>query len=205
MKLTTRKRVVLLCLSVVASVLLMDGGLGINSHHSPQVVYYNQAMDAYNQAMQKGDSKALDKALNLFDQSLASYQSEAEKNGAYRIAYGTPSTETAALAQFHKGVLLLAKAQQTKKSSYVTDAVTAFVESLKLNPGEPYSGVSTEDAQRLNEEAMIVKYDLELLFKKHPEQKKQSQGQGNGPPKPAQPAPGSNPGNLPGHGNSDSI
>jgi hypothetical protein len=200
------RRVLLLVASVIAAVLLVGEGIRVNSWRSPQVVHYNEAMAAYKLAMQTGDPKEIDRALALFDQSLSSYQDESAKNGVHRIVLGTPSTETAALAQFHKGVLLLAKAQATKKSAYVTDAVTSFVESLKLNPGEPYQGVSPEDAQRLNDEAMIVKYDLELLFKQHPEQQKQSQsGQGNGPPKPAQQAPGSNPGSQPGHGNNDSI
>ena len=59
------------------------------------------------------------------------------------------------------------------------------MESLRLNPGDDYTalGVKTEDVQRMFDQALIVKYDLELLFRAN-----QSQAQESDQGQPAQPA-----------------
>ncbi len=58
----------------------------------------------------------------------------------------------------------------------IRPAIEAFMESLRLNPGNDYSylGVEGEDVQRLFDQALIVKYDLEFLFRENSSQQQQS-------------------------------
>lgn len=192
-----------LCLAALCVV----AGLHMTAKPSSQLSYYNQALAAYNAALQSTTPKEavdnLDKAVKLFDQSIAAYESERRGSLKDKLTSPSPSAEYAALAHFHKGVALLLAAQVTKKKELVQQAMESFQDSLKINPGGPYKGVSPETAQRLTDEAMVVKYDLELLLKKHPGMNRQP-GKGDGKGGPPQQAPGSK-GNIPGHGDSDSI
>ena len=76
--------------------------------------------------------------------------------------------------------------------------------------GNLYVGedLTEQEYQLLREAAMVVKYDLELLFKNSPEQAekqgKPKPGKGK-PDKGDKPVPGEDPGNMPGKGNRDTI
>jgi hypothetical protein len=184
---------------LVAAVCLVSG-ISI-SHRTPaQITDYNRAMAAY----QSGDVK---KAMDYLDASLADYDAAVASPWWQRAVNGRPNTELAAQAHFHKGVLLLMLAQAEHREGLIGQAVEELEASLELNPGEPYgNGVSRASAKRLNEEALVVKHDLDLLFQKHPEQ--QSNGKGkpqDGQGKPAPAGPGNDPGSMPGHGNDDGI
>lgn len=199
------KRRALLGASLVVGALLIASAVQVITWQSPTTTYYNRGLAEYHDAMQNGDSQELDQAQAYFELSEQSYEAESHGGLLHRVFLGTPSTEVAAMAYFQEGMVLLAKAQATQQSSYVGDAVTAFEHSLTLNPGGPYQGVSTATADRMNSEAMVVKYDLELLFKKNPQQQQQK-GQGQGKPgQPAQHAPNQDPGNMPGHGDNNQI
>ena len=63
--------------------------------------------------------------------------------------------------------------------------------------------------QRLTDQSLIVKYDLELLFKNN-KQLAQGEGKGEGKPQPGdqdgkKQQPGQQPGDKPGKGNKDAI
>jgi hypothetical protein len=93
------------------------------------------------------------------------------------------------------------------RAQQIPAAVDAFKESLMINPGNGYTGMSVDDANRMQAEAYTVKYDLELLFKNNPDQ---AQKQGKGKPKDGdgqggKPVPGNDPGSQPGKGNRDDI
>ena len=102
---------------------------------------------------------------------------------------------------FNKGKALL----QTRQGP---QAVEAFKESLRLNPGNIYEGLSSQEIEQLKEEALVVKYDLELLFKSRPQlaqQQGRGQGKQKGNQKGNQQVPGNEPGSQPGKGNRDDI
>lgn len=170
-------------------------GFQLSAWRSPQTAYYNAGLKAY----QGGEFQ---KSVQLFDNSLAAYQAEQQGDWMHRFVYPKPDREMAAQTNFHKAKALL-RLQQGKP------AVLAFKQSLKLNSGSGYpAGTSKADIERMHEEAMIVKYDLELLFKNNPslangEGKGQGQ-QGQGQPGNQQ-VPGQDPGKMPGKGNRDDI
>ena len=102
------------------------------------------------------------------------------------------------------------KAKSLLRANQAAPAVQAFKESLELNSGNLYLGrdLTEKEYQAFREAALIVKYDLELLFKNNPEQA-QKQGKGKGKPgdgkKDGKPVPGEDPGAMPGKGNRDTI
>ncbi len=184
--------------ALIAGVLLVDGGYRLSTYVDPQVAYYDLGIKAY----QAGD---MAKAVRYFDMSIASYKAAQRDTWMHRFINPRPSLELAAMANFQKGKALL-QAKQAEQ------AVEAFKESLRLNPGDLRGGLSADQALRLHEEAMVVKYDLELLFKSRPDlaagqgkgQGQGQQGQGQGQQQGKQ-APGQNPGSLPGKGRPDDI
>jgi len=193
--------VLLLCLFLFG-VAATAAGYTLNSNRSQQVDSYNQAM----QALSDGDGDA---ALRLLDQSILDYEQRARAATLEHLLHGRPSSELAALAHFHKGVLLLAKAQQEKRPGIAAQAVDEFKQSLRLNPGPPYAhGIELDQANRLEQQALTVKHDLELLFANQPEQKGQGE---SGPSKeqqqPQQPqqAPSEEPGTSPGNSNGPDL
>lgn len=181
--------------ALVAGIIFTGFGVHLSTYVAPQQAYYNVAMAAYEQENLPLASAALDR-------SILAYKAEARADWLHRFIYPAPSRELAALAYFHKAKVLL---RQRKMEA----AVDAFKESLRLNAGNGYQGLTLSEAQRLEAQAMVVKYDLELLFKNQPQQ---GQGQGKGQGKPQQgqgkgnqQVPGDQPGNQPGKGKPDDI
>jgi tetratricopeptide (TPR) repeat protein len=171
------------------------------AHQEPgQITYYNAAMRAY-------VAQDVDAALLLLDESLAEYEEAHHRQWWHNALNGGPNDEVAAQAHFHKGVLLLIKAQAEQRPGLVGQAVEEWQQSLRINPGAPYNDhVAARDAQRLNEQALVVKHNLDLLFQQNPEQQEgQGNGEGQGPPKPANSMPGDQPGDKPGRGEDDGI
>lgn len=181
---------------------LLLGGLRLTHETPAQYKHYNAAMQAYQE-------RDVDKTIQLLELSLADYDAHKDQPWYDNMLHGRPSDELAALAHFHKGVMLLIKAQNEKRPGLAGQAVEELEESLKLNPGSPYANqVKHLEAATLNGEAMTVKHDLDLIFLQHPEQQdngKPQDGKGDGPPQPAKPAPGDDPGSKPGHGDDDGI
>ncbi len=210
------KRTLCLLAAMLIGLACLAGGLRLLITMTGQVGYYNLGLKAYT----SGD---MPHAVQFFDKSLAAYRAQQHARWLERFIYPQPSDELAAQADFQKAKALL----QMQKAE---QAVDAFKESLKLNPGNrcgnieddvvftktgpvyvnPASGCANlRDAQRLHEEAMVVKYDLEMLFKSRPDLaqqqgKGQGQGQGNKQGQPQQ-DPGQNPANQAGKGNRDDI
>jgi hypothetical protein len=202
----TKRRLVLLVAVAVIAVVTGVGAWLASSYQSPQVVYYNQAVQAYR------DGKLKD-AIVLFDESLQAYSDQSQASWEQRFLYGSASNELAALSHFHKGILLLEQAQAEKKPGLIGVGVQEIETALQINPGAPYaSNISPDEVARLSAESLTVKHDLDLLFQKHPEQQANSKGQGQGQPGNGQPqngqpqqAPNNNPGNKPGHGNNNQM
>ncbi len=194
-------RMMLLAVILACGLLIFSKGVELSSWRNEQVELYNQGLTAY----LEGDFEG---AVQLFDQSLAAYREhrQANEDDLHRFIYGEPSLELAALANFQKGKALLLLEQ-------VRPAIEAFMESLRLNPGNDYSylGVATEDVQRLFEQALIVKYDLEFLFRENSSQQQQStQGQPGEPGEEGdEPVPGlgqpGEPGSGQGEGGGDDL
>ncbi len=180
--------------AVIGGLVSLWLGFGLITWTSGQTAYYNAGLQAY----QAGDMPA---AIQLFDRSIAAYKAEKNASWTHRFIYPKPDTEMAAQAYFHKG-----KAHLQNKQAEL--AVESLKESLRLNPGDQYEGLDPADAKRLHEEALVVKYDLEQLFKSRPDQAQQ-QGKGKGKGKGDKPgnqqAPGTEPGSQPGKGNRDDI
>ncbi len=182
-------------LTVLVGAAIFACGIYLYTWSDSQNLLYNQGLVAY----QTGD---VQKAIKYFDQSLAVYKSRQNESWLERVVYPRPDKEVAAQAAFHKAKALI-RAKQGKP------AVEAFQESLQLNSGNLYQGrgLSAREVQEAEENAKVVKYDLELLFKNNPALAK---GQGKGQPKPGdkpgdQQVPGDQPGKMPGKGNKDDI
>jgi len=193
-KTSLRKRF-LAVLTILAGAATLAYGLHLFTWNDSQYQLYNQGLAAY----QTGD---VQKAIKYFDQSLGVYKARQNETWVERLVYPKPDREVAAQAAFHKAKSLI-RAKQGKP------AVEAFLESLKLNSGNLYQerGLSQRQIQEAEENAKVVKYDLELLFKNNPSL---AEGQGKGKPKPGdkkgdQQVPGDQPGKLPGKGNKDDI
>jgi tetratricopeptide (TPR) repeat protein len=195
-----RRHLILLAMILVCGLAIFSKGVELSSWRNEQVELYNQGLTAY----LAGDFEG---AVQLFDQSLAAYREHLQSNedDPHRLIYGEPSLELAALANFQKGKALLLLEQ-------VRPAIEAFMESLRLNPGNDYSylDVATEDVQRLYEQALIVKYDLEFLFRANSSQQQSSQGQPGEPGDEGdEPVPGSGqpgpPGSGQGEGGGDDL
>lgn len=188
-----KKSYLWLLAAFVVGGLLLGYGFQLATWRSAQVEFYNQGVAAY----QTGDVQT---AVKLFDQSYAAYKQQTRAEWLTRFVYPKPDTRLAAKANFHKAKSLLRMRQGEP-------AVEAFKESLKLNPGNGYKGVSLSEAEQMREEAMIVKYDLELLYKNNPQMGQgQGKGKGNKGDKPGnQQVPGDQPGNQPGKGDKDKM
>ncbi len=185
-------RIVLLLLAFFAGSVMFAGGVMLERWRSEQIDFYNAGITA----RQAGNTEL---AVEMFDRSLHAYQRALQARWVERFIYPRPNTELAARASFHKGMALI-MAQQAEP------AVAALVLSLRLNPGAGRAYYA-DDAARLNELALIVKYNLELLFNQRPDLA-QSQGAGRRPEDGAgepQRVPGQNPGGMPGPGNRDDL
>lgn len=128
--------------------------------HNEQLELFNAGLDAY----KSGDMVA---AVQRFDDSIAVYNSRIASEGlVLRAVYGQPDRLVAARAAFQKGKALIALTQSDA-------ALTAYKQSLTLNPGSGFAGISLESglsgftlttAQNWQREARITQYNLELLF-----------------------------------------
>lgn len=128
--------------------------------HNEQLELFNAGLDAY----KSGDMVA---AVQRFDDSIAIYNSRIASEGlVLRAVYGQPDRLVAARAAFQKGKALIALTQSDA-------ALTAYKQSLTLNPGSGFAGISLESglsgftlttAQNWQREARITQYNLELLF-----------------------------------------
>ncbi len=150
-----RPSYMLLLASFIAGALLLEYGNHLAGWRSDQFYYYNLALVAYKADKQKD-------ATAYFELSLAAYDGALHGDRLHKLILPAPSKEVASLAHFYKGRLLL-------QSGEVEPAVEAFKDSLRLNSGQDLDGLDAADQKRLLEQAMVVKYDLELLLKKHPE------------------------------------
>ncbi len=175
---------------------------------SPQVIAYNEGVAAFK------EGKA-DEAMLAFDNSLDAYAAMAQREGLDSLLYPGRSTELAALAQSKKAILYLMKQKPEQ-------AVKAFKDSITLNPGCDDAEIldrlmkgetlSDKDIARLSEQSLIVKHNLDLLFKKN-KSMADGEGKGKGKPKPGdkdgkegdQPAPGTKPGPGSGKNNPNAI
>ncbi len=178
--------------ALVAGGLMLACGVMLERWRSEQIDFYNAGITAY----QAGEGQA---AVEMFDRSLNAYQRALQSRWLERFIYPRPNTELAALASFHKGMVLI-RARQAEP------AVAALTLSLRLNPGSGRAYYADE-AARLSELALVVKYNLELLFSQRPDLA-QRQGAGRTPGEgPAEPQrlPGQNPGSMPGPGNRDDL
>jgi tetratricopeptide (TPR) repeat protein len=194
------KRFSLLFLLAAFGVGLVYTGEILSRWQSAQVAWYNFALE---KAANPQSAEDLEEALKAFDQSVKAYEMQSQAHWFEKLIYPEPSKEYAALAHFQKGKLYI-MAQQPQK------AVESFKESLKINPGNIYEGEPSAYAYQLSEQAKIVKYNLELLFKKSPSMANgEGKGKGKGKPKPGdQPADQGNqpqPGQEAGHGTRDDI
>jgi hypothetical protein len=195
----TVRKIVGLTLVSVAGLALLVGSHFLAVRTAPHIGWYNQGVELYLQ----GDAEG---ALKAFDQSIAAFNRDSRESDvtgwAHRQMHGTPSVEIAALAYAKKGQLLIVLQKADR-------AVIAFKSSLGLNAGDNlYERISLTEEQRLREQAFVVKYNMELLFKKNPSQaKKEGKGQGKpGEGKPGnQQNPGDQPGSKPGKGNKNDI
>jgi tetratricopeptide (TPR) repeat protein len=179
--------------ALVAGILILYQGIQLATWRSAEIAYYNQGLVEY----QNGDFQ---KAVQMFDRSYAAFKAEEKADWLHRFIYPAPDRRVAALANFQKAKALL-HLQQGQP------AVDAFKESLKLNPGNDYEDLALTAANQLHEDALVVKYDLELLFKNNPSLAQgQGKGKGKGQGKPGnQQVPGQDPGTKPGKGNRDDI
>lgn len=185
-------RVVLWLLAFFAGGIMFAGGVTLERWRSEQIDFYNAGIAAH----QSGNAQA---AVEMFDRSLSAYQRTLRARWLERFVYPRPNTELAARASFHKGMALI-QAQQAEP------AMAALLLSLRLNPGAG-RGHYADDAARLSELALIVKYNLELLFHERPDLAHNQgagrrPGEGSGDP---QRVPGQNPGSMPGPGNRDEL
>jgi hypothetical protein len=205
MKFFSKSRLWLLAILVGG---LLVGGFGFRllTWQDAQAAYYNVGLTMYQTAQDEDGMKG---AIEAFDRSVAVYKQRVRASSwMERFLYPAPSRERAALAQFHKAKALLRLRQ-------AEPAVEAFKESLRLNPGNDYANVpgfeqvTKEDVVRLEEQALQVKYDLELLFKNNKQQAEgQGKGKGKGKPQPGQgkkQAPGQEPGDQPGKGKPNTL
>lgn len=196
-----KRQLILLAIILVGGLAIFSKGVQLSGWRDEQVELYNQGLTAYVDGN-------YEEAVELFDLSIAAYRERVQESedALHRFIYGEPSLELAALANFQKGKALLLLEQ-------VRPAIEAFMESLRLNPGNDYSflGVDGEDVQRLFDQALIVKYNLEFLFRENSSQQQQSaQGQPGEPgdegdtPVPGLGQPGP-PGNGQGEGGGDDL
>ena len=185
-------RVFFWLLVFAAGSIMLGGGVSLARWRSDQIDFYNAGLAAY----EAGDAE---QAVEMFDRSLSAYQRVLQASWMERFIYPRANTELAARAGFHKGMVLI-RAQQAEP------AAAALLLSLRLNPSGAgaYYG---DDAARLRELSLIVRYNLELLFNQRPDLAR-GQGAARRPgdgSQEAQRVPGQNPGNMPGPGNRDDL
>ncbi|MBS1954298.1 MAG: tetratricopeptide repeat protein [Cyanobacteria bacterium SZAS-4] len=184
-----RKRSKWVLLSWIFGFLLLRLAITVSHYSDDQSLLYNQGL----LAAQQGD---VDQAVSLFTKSQAAYDSEQlqqQSQWLLRLVYPAADRGLSAQAGFQMAKLFLQAGQLPR-------AVHAFNQSLQLNPGNDYEALDSSAAERLRRAAMVVKYDLELLYVASKDQM-QMPSQSSGPPNDGDPqSSGRDPSNDPGKG-----
>lgn len=152
--------------SILAGAAMLYGAITLMSVRSNQVDLYNQALTD----MKKGE---IADSLKGFDASINAYKADLKRSELENLVLPESRRYLAARAYFHKANLLL----QVRKPK---EAVEAYKESLRLNPGNEYLGLSDKNAQVMNADSRYTAHNLELLFKSG--QGGSGQGKGKGKP-----------------------
>lgn len=166
-------------LGAVVGLACIAAGVLLTRYESEHVTKYNEAMVALN----KHDLPALVKSL---EEASNAYKAENTRGYLWRLVFGEPRKEVEARVHFHRGVALV----QAKKGK---EAVEQFWLSLRLNPGNRYIGLTSEEAALWYNDALQAKYNLEKLYQS-------GQGGGNGQAKGKNPAKGQGKQPAPGEG-----
>lgn len=206
-----RTMAALMLVAAIGSCMLISADR-LNRWESQQVSRYNIGLAAFKEGK-------VDEAMLAFDESLDAYAAMEKREGWQDRLYPARSSELAALAQSKKAILYLLKQKPEL-------AVKAFKESISTNPGvvDPQLAarlmagetLTSDDISRLADQSLVVKHNLELLYKKNPSMQQgegKGKGKGKGKPKPGdkegkdgdQPAPGSKPGPGSGQSNPNAI
>ncbi len=144
-----KKIKVLLCASL--GVMAIGCGIWLLNARSAQVDLYNQAMEAL-------DRHDMPATLKLLDASSVAYQAESNRGWLGKLVLPAPRKDIEARAQFHKGVALV----QSNKGK---DAINAFWQSLRVNPGNRYTGLTSEEAALWYNDALQAKANIEKLYR----------------------------------------
>ena len=154
----------------LAAVMLLGAG---TLHYAFRLAHWqNEQINAYNFGIAATAHGNAPLAQLAFRASIRQYQEASHAPWVVRVFYPHPNREYAALAYFQLG-----KAYMGTYDAQL--AVEAWKQSLRLNPGNGYSNISYDDANRLHVEAMYVKHALKQLFKQYPNLANQ-QGKGAG-------------------------
>ncbi len=160
-----------LLLSWILGCLCLSFSITLSQWSDSQSLFYNQAIDAYK-------AGNLEAALALFAKSQSAYQTNSHRSSdnSFMVLikqWFLPEADRVLSAQASFQV-----AKTYIRAEQLPKAVQSFNQSLQLNPGNGYINPDPEMYELWHRAAMIVKYDLELLYKQHEEQM-QAQGQGN--------------------------
>lgn len=139
----------LLCASV--GVVLFGSGIWLLNCRSAQVDLYNESMVALN----KHDLPA---TIKLLDASSKAYKEESNRGLIGRLLLPAPRTDVEARAHFHKGVALV----QMNKGK---EAINSLWQSLRINPGNRYTGLTSEQAALWYNDALQAKANIEKLYR----------------------------------------
>jgi tetratricopeptide (TPR) repeat protein len=139
--------------ALVLGCLMIVGGTHLERWRSPQVDFFNLGQLALSEQNPEA-------ALELFDHSLSAYEQTRNDDWFERFVFPDADLELAARAHFLRGIAFV-------MSGDALGAVEAFQASLKLNPGNGYA-TDLPSQQRLEDLALLVKYNLELLFSENP-------------------------------------
>lgn len=171
-----RKRTKWLLLSLILSCLCFSFSINLTNWFDSQSDFYNRAMTAY----KAGNA---DEAVSLFAQSQSSYQFNSRRE-ADQSLFGLIAR--AVLPRADKVLSARASFQLAKIYLYtgqLPKAVQALNQSLLLNPGNGYLHAVSAEAEIWRQYAMVVKYDLELLYQQNQAQMQaQAQQDGAGSP-----------------------
>lgn len=138
------------------------------------LTYQSAQLTAYNKAMVALDQHDLPALVKLLDESSAAYQAESKRSPLLQLLLPAARKEIESRAHFHKGVALV----QMKKGK---EAVAEFWKSLRVNPGNRYIGLTSEEAALWYDDALQAKANIEKLYKSG-----QANGQAKGKGNPSQ-------------------
>ncbi|MCA9805649.1 MAG: tetratricopeptide repeat protein [Cyanobacteria bacterium HKST-UBA02] len=164
------RRAIFVSLTTLIGLLFILGGVTLAFWKNEQIEHYNRGMAAYH-------TLEFEQAVNEFNLSNQAFNRYHERDWLERFIYPAPDRELASLAAGQKGNSLV----MLKRTE---EAVEAYKDALRLNPGTDYRGVedfpdlSPTDITRLKREARLVKYNMELLFRNNANLQ-QKKGEGN--------------------------